>query len=137
MELLSDYDCTIKYHPGKANKKADALSRKNQGYTLKATSDGYVASVWVRPVLAQRIRAAQNSDPEVQQIRAKLADYQQQGYTDQDGELRRSGRIYVPDSDGLRREILEEAHHSVVGARTVPGMILKMGREVRGTYDGC
>ena len=31
VELLKDYDCTILYHPGKADVVADALSRKSMG----------------------------------------------------------------------------------------------------------
>ena len=38
MELVKDYDCTIQYHPGKANVVADVLSRK---------SLGSLAHIWV------------------------------------------------------------------------------------------
>ncbi|GKB26609.1 putative reverse transcriptase domain-containing protein [Tanacetum coccineum] len=38
LELLADYDCEIRYHPGKANFIADALSWKEQIKPLRKYS---------------------------------------------------------------------------------------------------
>ena len=34
LKLVSDYDCEFYYHPGKANKVADALSRKAMTFAI-------------------------------------------------------------------------------------------------------
>nr|GEX77918.1 putative reverse transcriptase domain-containing protein [Tanacetum cinerariifolium] len=39
LELLSDYDCEIRYHPGNANVMADALSRKERSKPLRCIGD--------------------------------------------------------------------------------------------------
>ena len=80
IELLSDYDYTIDYHPVRANVVADALSRKSQGQInalyasrvpllgdLRATGvklemedrkEVILANFQVRPILINRILAA-------------------------------------------------------------------------------
>nr|GEV62234.1 putative reverse transcriptase domain-containing protein [Tanacetum cinerariifolium] len=55
IELLSDYDCEIRYHPGKANVVADGLSRKErEPIRVKALV------MTVRPSLHDQIRNAQS-----------------------------------------------------------------------------
>ncbi|GJU78306.1 putative reverse transcriptase domain-containing protein [Tanacetum coccineum] len=44
LELLSDYDCKIRYHPGKVNVVADALSRKEHIKPLRVRA--LVMTVW-------------------------------------------------------------------------------------------
>ena len=84
LELLKDYDCTIEYHPGKANVVADALSRKSSSSSadtqvfsltslvqmramnlrLEVQNDGaLIATFQVRPMLHDRIKKAQSKDP--------------------------------------------------------------------------
>nr|GFB50285.1 putative reverse transcriptase domain-containing protein [Tanacetum cinerariifolium] len=54
VELLSDYDCEIRYHPGKANVVADALSRKD-----KELIRVHALVVMVHNNLPEQIRNAQ------------------------------------------------------------------------------
>nr|GEZ50925.1 reverse transcriptase domain-containing protein [Tanacetum cinerariifolium] len=55
IELLSDYDCEIRYHPGKANVMADALSQKERIKPLRAQS----LIMTIHNDLPKRIRKAQ------------------------------------------------------------------------------
>ena len=91
LELLKDYDCSILYHPGKANVVADALSRKSvgslahisterrpiikelhdlidQGLQWKVTKKCLIAQFRVRSVYLDRVKAAQRRDPQLQKI---------------------------------------------------------------------
>nr|GFA25195.1 reverse transcriptase domain-containing protein [Tanacetum cinerariifolium] len=66
IELLSDYDCEIRYHPGKANVVADALCRKErEPIRVKALV------MTVHPSLHDQIRNAQSEAMEKKNVKAE------------------------------------------------------------------
>ncbi|KAL5567482.1 hypothetical protein UlMin_024057 [Ulmus minor] len=84
LELVKDYDCEILYHPGKANKVADALSRKSSATELDPTL--------VR--LKEEVREGKNKEFQISS----------------DGILHFKGRLCIPKDPELREQILSEAH---------------------------
>ena len=95
MELLKDYDCTINYHPCKANVVADALSRKftgslaymqtiqlplmgelrELGVELEMNVSGALfASFLLRPILVDQILEAKLEDPYLMSMRRKVEE---------------------------------------------------------------
>ncbi|CAA0824998.1 Uncharacterized mitochondrial protein AtMg00860, partial [Striga hermonthica] len=117
LELVKDYDCTIQYHPGKANVVADALSRKFSRMqiqlvdALPTASLGSVNSMQVQPTLRERIRQEQASDEFIRTIDGKVHAGGVEGFhRGTDGALEFRGRIVVPKVEALRKEILSEAH---------------------------
>nr|GFC79944.1 putative reverse transcriptase domain-containing protein [Tanacetum cinerariifolium] len=58
LELLSDYNCDIRYHPGKANVMADALSHKERDVPLRVRALVMIISLDLpKQILAAQIKA--------------------------------------------------------------------------------
>ncbi|CAA0824488.1 Uncharacterized mitochondrial protein AtMg00860, partial [Striga hermonthica] len=121
LELVKGYDCTIQYHPGKANIVPDALSRKVKDdltYVVTQQSQliqefarmqiqvvdalptaitGSVSSMQVQPTLRERIQWEQASDEFVRVIDDKVHTGGVEGFHQgTDGALEFRGRIVVP-----------------------------------------
>ncbi|GJV16415.1 reverse transcriptase domain-containing protein [Tanacetum coccineum] len=109
IELFSDYECEIRYHPGKANVVADALSRKER---LKPRRVRAMA-LTIQSGMRGMILTAQSKALSQEDVREeKLYNLVQQMEKKEDGSLYFMDRIWVPLMGGVRTVIMDEAHKS-------------------------
>ncbi|GKA22969.1 putative reverse transcriptase domain-containing protein [Tanacetum coccineum] len=107
IELFSDFDSEIRYHPGKANVVADALSRKERVKPRRVRAmDMTIQSGVKRMILAAQSEALKEENvPE-----ERLHGLDQQMKRKEDESLYFMDRIWVPLVGGVRTIIMDEAH---------------------------
>ncbi|KAH9679701.1 Endonuclease [Citrus sinensis] len=153
IELIKDYDCTIDYHPGKANVVVVALSRKSSssiahlrvkyvpllielrslGVELNAENCGaLIANFRVRSTLIDKVHQMQVHDPQLMKLKEDVQKGLRTNFTVRgDGVLVMGNRLCVPDIKDLKEVIMEEVPCSVYVMH--PGS-MKMYRTLRDHY---
>ncbi|GJS12139.1 reverse transcriptase domain-containing protein [Tanacetum coccineum] len=109
IELLSDYDCEIRYHPGKANVVADALSQKERIEPLRVRA--LVMTIGLD--LPSRILEAQKEAVKVENIKAEdIEGMLKKLEARADGTLCLDNRSWLPCYGDMRYLTMHESHKS-------------------------
>ncbi|GJZ57621.1 reverse transcriptase domain-containing protein [Tanacetum coccineum] len=109
LELLADYDCEIRYHPGKENVVADALSRKERIKPLRVRS----LVMTIHPNLPSQILKAQTEALKEENIKAEnLRGMDKSFEIRPDGTRCIKNRSWLPLFGNLRDLIMHESHKS-------------------------
>ncbi|GJY13693.1 putative reverse transcriptase domain-containing protein [Tanacetum coccineum] len=115
LELLSDYDCEIRYHPGKANVVADTLSHKERNKPLRVRA--LIMTIGLnlpKQILEAQIEAQKPENLKNEDvggmIRKDIPKEKLEPRTD--GTLCLNGRSWLPCYGDLRTVIMHESHTS-------------------------
>ncbi|KAA0040646.1 DNA/RNA polymerases superfamily protein [Cucumis melo var. makuwa] len=131
LELIKDYDCTIEYHPGKANVVADALSTNKR--LPKSALCGIRVSLLNELRGSKAVVTTENSGSLLAQFQIEKSKkgLEVEFELRTDGAIVKQGRLCVPNISELKNAILEEAHSSAYAMH--PGST-KMYRTLKKTY---
>ncbi|GJX02315.1 putative reverse transcriptase domain-containing protein [Tanacetum coccineum] len=109
IELLGDYDCEIRYHPGKANVVADALSRKERIKPLRVRA--LVMTIGLN--LPSRIFKAQQEAVKTENIEAEdIGGMLKKLEARADGTMCLDNRSWLLCYSDMRSLIMHESHKS-------------------------
>nr|GFA27831.1 putative reverse transcriptase domain-containing protein [Tanacetum cinerariifolium] len=115
LELLSDYDCDIRYHPGKANVVAYALSRKERDVPLRVQALVMTISLDLpKQILATQIEALKPENLKKEDVGGMIrTDIPKERLEPRaDGTLCLNGRSWLPCYGDLRSVTMHKSHKS-------------------------